>query len=427
MGEQSADETMSDDPDPQGRQVAFVLKGYPRLSETFIAQEILALQQQGLDLLIYSLRHPTDKAVHELNRKITAPVTYLPEYLYQEPRRVFRAWQAVRKLPGYAVARQTWTRDLIRDPSSNRIRRFGQAMVLAHEAPESVFQMHAHFIHTPGSVTRYAAMIRDLPWSVSAHAKDIWTLPKWELSEKLNDCLWAVTCTAANVTYLETLAPPEKVQLVYHGLDFKRFPKTERSEIGNPVNRPIVILSVGRAVVKKGYDVLLNALAELPDDIAWSFVHIGGGPLRDTLEKQAKTLNISERTAWRGAQSQDIVLQAYKEADIFALASRVAEDGDRDGLPNVLMEAQSQGLPCISTTVSAIPELVTNERTGLLVAPESTEEMTAALEKLCRSADLRQQLGDAGEQNVRDNFTLDHGIETLKLKFSNASSASGEE
>ena len=413
---------MSERPDksPGANKVAVVVKGYPRLSETFIAQEILALEQRGMELQIYSLRHPTDTAVHELNKKITAPVSYLPEYIYQEPKRVLKAWLAVRKLKGYGKARRVWSRDLVRDPSPNRIRRFAQAMVLAAELPDDIKHLYAHFIHTPGSVTRYAAIIKGLPWSVSAHAKDIWTLPTWELTEKLHDCSWAVTCTEANQQYLDTLAPPEKVHRVYHGLDFTRFPETERSEIESNPDSAIVILSVGRAVVKKGYDVLLSALADLPSDVNWKFVHIGGGPLRDKLKILAAEKGISERTDWRGAKSQSEVIAAYREADIFVLASRIASDGDRDGLPNVLMEAQSLGLSCISTTVSAIPELITNERTGLLVPPESSQEMTTALERLCRDPELRKSLGKAGMKNVRSEFKLDKGIGQLIEEFDRA-------
>ncbi|HEX9431647.1 MAG TPA: hypothetical protein VF936_02555, partial [Burkholderiales bacterium] len=137
--------------------VAFVLKGYPRLSEAFIAQEIAALERRGLDILIVSLRRPTDDRVHPVHREIRAAVHYLPEYLWRQPLRVLRAWWAVRKLPTYAEARTQWLRDLRRDPTPNRVRRFGQALVLAAELPGDVQRLHAHFLHTPASVTRYAA------------------------------------------------------------------------------------------------------------------------------------------------------------------------------------------------------------------------------------------------------------------------------
>ena len=186
---------------PEGR-VAFVLKGYPRLSETFIAQEILALERRGLDILIVSLRHPTDKTVHPVHRQIAAGRLYLPEYLYQEPLRVWRGWRRASRLPGYRAARRVWLADLRRDRTPNRIRRFGQALVLAAELPGDIGRLHAHFLHTPASVARYAAMLRGLEWSVSAHAKDIWTTPDWEKREKLADAAWAVTCTGIGHAHL---------------------------------------------------------------------------------------------------------------------------------------------------------------------------------------------------------------------------------
>lgn len=160
--------------------VVFVLKGYPRLSETFIAQEIHGLEAAGLDVRIVSLRHPTDRDRHPIHDDIRTPVKYLPEYLLAEPIRVWRGWRRARRLPGYGAARRLWLHDLVRDPTPNRIRRFGQAMTLARELPRNVSHLHAYFIHTPASVARYCAVIRGLPWSCSAHAKDIWTTPGWK-------------------------------------------------------------------------------------------------------------------------------------------------------------------------------------------------------------------------------------------------------
>src|SRR6476646_1507800 len=197
--------------------IGVVLKGYPRLSETFIAQELLALEQRGFLLAIYSLRHPTDAATHPLHSQISAPVTYLPEYLHDDIHRVWRAWRRVRRTSGYRAALSVWWRDFRRDPSRNRLRRFGQALVLAAELPRAVVHLHAHFLHTPASVTRYAAVMRDLRWSCSAHAKDIWTLPEWEKREKLATCAWTATCTASNAEHLRSLAAPaSQIDLVYH-------------------------------------------------------------------------------------------------------------------------------------------------------------------------------------------------------------------
>ncbi len=185
--------------------LGIVLKGYPRLSETFIAQEILKLQQAGLDLRLISLRRPYDAKRHPIHAEITAPVLYLPEYLREEPRRVAQAWRASRKLAGYRAARRMFLADLVRDRTKNRVRRFGQACVLAAEVADRDW-LYGHFIHTPGSVTRYAATMLGLPYSISAHAKDIWTSPDWELREKLNDARWTVTCTKGGADHLAALA-----------------------------------------------------------------------------------------------------------------------------------------------------------------------------------------------------------------------------
>ena len=363
-----------------------------------------------------SLRRPTDTRRHPVHDEIRAPVLYLPEYLYQAPLRVFRSWLRVRKSSNYIAARSLWLRDFTRDPTPNRIRRFGQALVLACELPRDVTRLHAHFLHTPASVTRYAALLRGLPWTGSAHAKDIWTTPEWEKREKLSSCEWLVTCTAANHAHLSALAPPGRVELVYHGLDFSRFPPTEGNSTGNR-NGPVVILSVGRLVEKKGTDILLDALALLPSGLEWRFVHVGAGPLKDKLERRAKVLGIAGRVEWRGARTQVELLAEYRAADLFALASRVARDGDRDGLPNVLAEAQSQGLACVATKVSGIPELIEDGRTGLLIAPESPGELAQALEKLIADPARRRSLGEAARRRVSEKFGLDANIARLAERF----------
>ncbi len=407
--------------------VAVVLKGYPRLSETFIAQELLALERAGLRLQLWSLRHPTDTATHPVHREIAAPVAYLPEYLHQAPGRVLRAWLRVRGRRGLRAAWRAFWRDLPRDPTRNRLRRFGQALVLAAELPAEVDRLYAHFLHTPASVARYAALIRGLPWSVSAHARDIWTSPAWDKREKLAEAEWAVTCTRIGAEHLAALAPaPGRVELLYHGLDFTRFPdppaRRDASDgtganDGTDIGAPVRLLSVGRAVEKKGYHDLLAALAQLPTGLAWHLTHIGGGAQAQALKARAAVLGLEERIDWLGAQPQERVLAAYRDADLFVLASRIAGDGDRDGLPNVLMEAQSQALCCLSTRVSAIPELILDGETGLLVPPGDPAALAAALARLIRDPALRRRLGTAGCRRVRAEFDMAGGIARLLRRF----------
>jgi glycosyltransferase involved in cell wall biosynthesis len=401
--------------------VAVVLKGYPRLSETFIANEIAGLEARGLALRLFSMRQPTDPAVHPVHREIAAPVTYLPEYLHRQPLRVLRGWWRARRLPGYALARQRWLADLLRDPSRNRVRRFGQSAVLAAELPADVGWLHVHFLHTPASVARYAAAMAGLSWSASAHAKDVWTTPTWELRAKLADLRWLVTCTRTGAEHLAALAPAAgRVALVYHGLDVRRFPPPQTPPSlrdGGDPEQPLRLLSVGRCVAKKGTDVLLRALASLPKDLSWRLVHIGGGPLARSLQRQAAALGVAERIEWRGPQPQDQVLASYRAADLFVLACRIAPDGDRDGLPNVLLEAQSQRLACIATDVAGIPELIQHEATGLLVPPDDPAALAVAIKRLARKPDLRRRFGEAGMRRVYEVFSFESAIDALASRF----------
>ena len=399
---------------PEPSAIAFVLKGYPRLSETFITQEILALEERGLRLHLVSLRHPTEASVHPVHARVRAPVTYLPEYLHREPVRVFRAWRRVRRWPRYGRTFRLWLRDLVRDPTRNRVRRFGQAIVMAYELPAEVAHIHAHFLHTPASVARYAAHLTGRKWTGSAHAKDIWTTPRWEKQEKLRDAEWVVTCTEVNRAVLDALAPG-KVELVRHGLDLSEFPPPPPRAEGEP---PVLtILSVGRAVEKKGYPDLIAALARLPDDPSWRFVHVGGGPQIANLRRLAERAGIAGRTEWAGSLARPELLARIRDADVFALASRVAKDGDRDGLPNVLLEAQSQGLPSVATQVSAIPELIEDGVNGILVPPGDPDALAAALARLLGDPELRHRLGAAGERRVRGAFSSVEGADRLAVKF----------
>lgn len=395
----------------------FILKGYPRLSETFIAQEIRALEKRGHIIDIVSLRFPTDKHVHPVHREIAARVTYLPEYLYQEPIRVLRGVLKAARRPGFGRAFRQWIKDLWRDCTPNRARRFGQACVMVAEMPADARRLHAHFLHTPASATYYAHLMTAKRWSCSAHAKDIWTSPDWDKREKLATMDWLVTCTRDGHDHLREIADAsdrDKISLVYHGLDFARFPEPpQRAPAGNPLR----ILSVGRAVPKKGYPDLLQALALLPARLDWRFRHIGGGPDLDSLKRLAETLRIADRITWQGAAPQEQVLEAYRAADLFVLASRIAADGDRDGLPNVLMEAQSQRLCVIATRLAGIAELIRDQETGWLVAPQAPEELATAMLRLAQDAGLRARLAEAGCARVRRDFSLELGIDDLDRRF----------
>ena len=407
---------MTDDQPP----LAVLVKGWPRLSETFIAQELVALEQAGHRFDIWSLRFPTDKKRHPLHDQLAAKVRYLPEYLYQEPGRVWAARAVARTLPGYADAYRLWRADLRRDPTHNRIRRFGQACVLAAELPADTRGLYAHFLHTPSSVARYTAIMRGLPWGFSAHAKDIWTSPDWEIQEKLASnafgAKFGATCTGFGARHLREMADdPARIDLIYHGLDLGRFPAPP-DRVLRTTDGPLHLLSVGRLVEKKGFDNLIAALALLPDGLDWHWTHIGGGTLERALSEQASAVGIADRITWRGACDQPEVIAAMRAADLFVLPSRIAADGDRDGLPNVLMEAASQRLTILSTTVSAIPEFIDSGTHGLLT-PDTPQALSDAILKLANDPARAAALAEAALVRLKSEFGMTPGIARLSQRL----------
>lgn len=401
--------------------VLFVLKGYPRLSETFIAQEMRTLEKRGLAIRILALRRPTDTRIHPVHREIEAPVGYLPEYLHEEPARVGRGLLRAARLPGFGRALRAFLRDLVREPTRNRLRRFGQGCVMAAELAVDIRRIHAHFIHTPASAARYAALMTGLPFSISAHAKDIWTSPDWDLADKLGEAEWCVTCTEAGAARLKALAPaPDRVRLVYHGLDLARFPPmpTPRpARDGSDPGQPVEILTVARAVEKKGLDLVLAALATLPGGLNWRWTHVGGGGLVEALRAQARSLGIDARCDFLGALDQEAVLGLYRRSDLFVLPCRVAEDGDRDGLPNVLVEAASQGLALLSTSAAAVPEFVRDGVEGRLVPADDSSALGEAMARLISDPATRFRLARAALGRVRASFDHDSTVGALHALF----------
>jgi glycosyltransferase involved in cell wall biosynthesis len=399
--------------------LAVFVKGWPRLSETFIAQELFALQERGVPFVIVRLRRPHDTRCHPLHTAITAPVIDVPEYLHDDPWMVlgalgraerYRTKEMLRFLPLVGKA-------LVRNPSRASLRRVGQALVAASLLPPSITAVYAHFLHSPATVAWYTARLLGVPWAASAHAKDIYTSTPEELRDKLHAAAWVTTCTAQNKAYLERLAPAGLVRLNYHGLDEAKFPPPPPRPDGQAA--PLHIVSIGRLVAKKGIDDTLRALAGLSDGMPWRFSHLGGGddvPYRAL----AESLGIAKKISWLGSGDSTDVLGLLRSGDIFILSSRPLENGDQDGLPNVLLEAGSQNLAVVSTTAGAIPELITSGIHGLLAAPGDVPGLTTALQQMATDTSLRQRLGQALGARVRSEFShaghiqpLLHLLETL--------------
>lgn len=407
-----------------------IVKGYPRLSETFIAQEILELEQLGFEVEIWSLRHPTDGAVHAMHKTISAKVHYLPEYLYQAPGRVLRGLLFALRQKGFGRLIAQFGRDLARDCTANRGRRFGQALVYARELSPEARHSYVHFLHTPCSVVRYASLLTGRTFSFSAHAKDIWTTEDWEKREKIADAVFGVTCTRDGLQELVRLAPPNdkaRVALVYHGLDLSRFPQPPQRPMrdGSNAAEPVEIVTVGRAVAKKGFDDLLRALASIDRNLHWRLTHIGTGELRNQLRGLADILEISNRVTFAGSKPQNDVVEALRRSDLFVLPCKEGDGGDRDGLPNVIMEAATQGLAIVSTNFAGVPEFVLDGENGRLTPPNDYNALASVVAELIQAPHLRKQYGDAARLRIETSFSFQSGVAEIAQKLRNAMMAAG--
>ncbi|MFI5014628.1 MAG: glycosyltransferase family 4 protein [Hyphomicrobiales bacterium] len=406
-------------PSSAPKRLAVIVKGYPRLSETFITQELLALERHGFTIDIWALRYPADGAVHALNRLVRAKPHYLPEYLYHAPLRVLRGFVHAVRLPGFWQMLGVFFRDLARDFTPGRARRLGQAWVLAREIDPAIRHLHVHYLHTPASVARYAAMLTGRSLSFSAHAKDIWTTPDWEKREKIAAAQWGVTCTRQGFDELVRVAAPEdreRLALVYHGVDPSRMPPpplTRSWRDGTDPDVPVLLLSIGRLVAKKGLDTLLQAAAGLPAHLHWRATVIGTGELKDELRRRAVALGIADRVTFAGALTQDQVVAALRAADLFVLPCREGENGDRDGLPNVILEAASQAMAILSTNYAAVPEFIEDGHEGVLVAPDDPAALGRAMAALLGDPARRSELGRAAREKFARAFSFEAGVAAI--------------
>ena len=294
------------------------------------------------------------------------------------------------------------------------MKEFLQAVALADAvlATPEVRHLHAHFAHGTTTVTWHAATIAGLPFSFTGHARDIYAPqlnPHGWLRRKLLAARFAVTCTAANVAHLNAIAPEAEVHLVYHGLnaDFARMVR-EAHPAGPSPNGTLRVLGVGRLVAKKGFDVMVEACAELRRrDVAFEAMIVGqddkhGGVVRERIA----ALDLGDSVALPGPMGQAELLREYRRAGALCMPCRVLDD-DRDGIPNVLVEAMAAGAPVVATGVSGIPELVSHEVNGLLVEPDDPAALAGALIRIHRDRELAQRLAAAGRRTVEERFDGD--------------------
>ncbi len=386
--------------------MGMVLKGYPRISETFISNEIRLLEEQGLTVHIFSMRHPREAFTHKSVQAIRAQVTYLPSQFWLALHRfVWPNLQTALHFPsGYGKAlRLAWTR-FLRNRNIMTFKHLFQAGYLVHHARRTnIAHLHAHFAHSPTSVAMFASEISGIPFSFTAHAKDIYTSDKAQIAEKINKARFVVTCTQYNKAYLEDLVDHRhEVQCVYHGIDLDLFFAHSVQRTPAP---PYTFMTIARFVEKKGIPDILEALALLvKEGFPFRYLLIGDGEDNTHIQQRIRDLGLENQVHMTGTLAHEQVLEHFQQADCFVLGCKIARSGDRDGIPNVLAESMALGVPVVGTRISGIPELVDHEHTGLLVDATQPAELAAALKRIVTDQPLRERLIAAARQRVTRVF-----------------------
>ncbi len=398
-----------------------ILKGYPRISETFISNEIRLLEQRGVKIHIISMRKPREDFTHKSISEIKAEVSYLPSTLEGCLEELFGSadMDAGLKDKRYGEDKEFTARidkiwEVYNETGSEAsFKHMLQAEFIVEKVlPGSdIFHFHAHFAHSPCSVARNASRLSGLPFSFTAHAKDIYTQKPEKITAKISEAKFAVTCTGYNCEYLQSIAPQGKpIHKVYHGIDLDLF----SSDKEHSSSAPYEIFTVARFTAKKGLPTVFRALKKLDEKgVDFSYKIVGDGDEREQTLPLLEELGIAHRYTWLGTKPHEEVLELYRKADLFALGCEIAENGDRDGIPNVLAESMAMSVPVVATTVSGIPELIENGKTGLLVEPGDHESMADAMEKMLTDQEFRKSVIPAAKERVHEIFDNKYWINKL--------------
>jgi colanic acid/amylovoran biosynthesis glycosyltransferase len=395
------------------RRVGYVLKRYPRISETFVASELIELERLGEELTVFAVSRPDEPFTHRFVHELRADVIYLPHRPLREPVRVARALRRVIRSHGRGWLRAA--RYSLWPPRLKGLRRLLQATVLRAEMERAgIDHAHAHFATAAARLANLAWRMGGPSYSVTVHAKDIYhrDVRLDHLRDKLDPARFVATVSRANGDYLESVLELDgKLRIVPNSVDLRRLGPVR----ADPGERGLV-LSVARLVEKKGLRDLIAACGLLrARGVSVRLEVAGDGPLRRELEATAARLGVDAR--FRGALRQEEVLELMERAAVFCLPCVVAADGDRDGMPTSLLEAMALGVPVVTTAVSGLAEAVIPERTGLLVPPHDPAALAAAIERLLADPELASRIAAGGRRHVESNFSLERSAELLRSLF----------
>lgn len=395
------------------RHLGYVLKRFPRISETFVAAELIELARQGERVTVFALSRPDEPFIHGFLDELTFRVVYLPHRPIREPVRVARALaRAVRVHPRLWL-RTAW--GTLWPPSVRGWRRLLQATVLEDEMDRArIDHVHAHFATAAARLANLAWRMGGPSYSVTAHAKDIYhdAVRLDHLQDKLGDAKFVATVSTSNRDYLESILDGRTpVCLVPNAVDLRRF---DRRQTRLP--EPGLVLAVARLVEKKGLADLIEACALLTArGVTVRLELVGDGPLRAELERAAA--EGCGEVVFLGALPQEEVLEHYRRAAVFCMPCVVASSGDRDGLPTSVLEAMALGVPVVATAVNGLCEAVVHERTGLVVPEREAIALAEAIERLLADRALADRLSLQARRHVERCFSLERSASLLRSLF----------
>lgn len=388
--------------------VGYILKQYPRLSETFILNEILGVEGAGHAVTVFSLRSATEGRFHPELANVQAEVHYMPSL----DRTGFL--DAVRSLPDLRTDRLDEALGFIdRMPAERRSRLLFDAIAVARRAQAAgVNHLHAHFLTVAAHTAHLVHLLTDISYTVTAHAKDIYRHGvNWEIAARVGSAATAVvTVCDANLAYLQARLDGSGTRIVrvYNGLGPQAAP------VALAGRTPGLVLGVGRMVEKKGFDVLLDAYAKVAANRPeLHCVLVGDGDCLEALEAQVARLGLVDRVTFAGAQPQQVVADWLRRAHVMVAPCRVGEDGNQDALPTVLLEALGAGLPAISTPVAGITEIITDGSEGLIVPSDDVDATAEAMSVMLDSPDLWRTLSEAGPRKLAARFDRSQTIHQL--------------
>lgn len=391
--------------EPSPTRIGYVTKMYPRFSETFIVNEVLALERTGLDLEIFSLRPPADGRFHETLSQVRAPVSYLSRHVRSQG-----LWDRMRHAHWVFPDLATHLGDLLELEADDAVAAVELAVAVRERG---ITRLHAHFASVATAVARVAARIAGIEYSFTAHAKDIFheSVDPVALSRRLTDAQCVVTVSDFNTEHLHRTFGPaaDQVRRVYNGLDLQRFGYSA------PVARERVVVAVGRLVEKKGFRHLIDAVAYLAAQGRGVRLDlIGAGEQEAALRDQVEALDLHQHVRLLGPLPQHRVRTVIQNAGALAAPCVVGQDGNRDGLPTILLEAMALGTPCVATPVTGIPEVLQHEQTGLLVSEADPIGLAEQLDRLLGDESLQLRLAERARALIETEFDDQHTSRQLR-------------